>query len=65
MISFKIRFFIARIKYFFQESLPWYIAYLIPRKIALFCFVRVYSVLGSFSDDYSNAYNIWESGKGK
>ena len=61
MLNFRLRLFI----YKFKDRLFWYIAYLIPRKIALICFVRVYSTLGSFSEDYELAYDAWESGKGK
>lgn len=65
MISFQFRMLIARIKYFFSHHIPWFVAYLIPRKVALYCFVRVYSVLGSYAEDYDNAYRIFESGNGR
>lgn len=55
----------AKVKYFFKESLPWFIAWKIPRKVALFAFVRVYSTLDSFSSDYERAYHNWDSGRGR
>lgn len=52
-------------KYFITETLPWFIAWNIPRKVALFCFVRVYSAIGDLGEDYETAYKNWESGIGK
>lgn len=47
------------------ETLAWRIAWMLPLKVALFAFVRVYAVLGGCGDDYARAYNAWESGAGK
>lgn len=65
MISFQLRFRYQQIKYFFTHHIPWFIAWAIPRKIALYCFVRVYSVLGEFGTDYERAYTLFDSGKGQ
>lgn len=65
MIHFFFRMKICQLKYFFNETLPWYVAWKLPRKITLFCFVRVYSTLGECKPDYINAYDNWVSGIGK
>lgn len=65
MIFYYLRHPIVVIKYWWIEKLPWFVAMHLPRKVALFAFVRVYSVLDSFSNDYNNAYNLWEKGKNK
>jgi len=64
-IKFEIKYKYLQLKNFFKNSLPWFIAWIMPRKIALYCFVRVYSILGTCGDDYSNAYKLWEQGVGR
>lgn len=59
-LSFRIRYECYRIKYFFIHSIPWFIAMHIPKTIALYCFVRVYSIIDVTSEDYKNAYENWK-----
>ena len=47
------------------ERTQWKIAWLIPRKIALYVFVRVYAVTGDCGPDYDRVYKAWERGLGK
>jgi hypothetical protein len=47
------------------DRIAWRCAWLLPRRVALFAFVRVYAVLDSFTDDYDRAYRAFESGKGR
>lgn len=55
----------ARVRWFVRESLPWALAYLLPRKVALLAFVRVYSVLGECGEDFKPVYDLWAGGHGK
>lgn len=50
----------GRLRWHLRETLPWKIACLLPRKVALFAFVRVFGVLGYCSPDYEAAYKEWE-----
>jgi len=50
------------VKHFFRETLPWKIAYLLPRKIALLAFVRVSATQDAPTEFYSNAYKAFEAG---
>lgn len=59
MISFQIRYQIAQIKYFLTETVPWKIAWLLPPRIALFAFVRVFAIREDCPDAYSETYNMW------
>lgn len=43
-----------------RERLPWWIAFHLPRKVALFAFVRVYGVIGECGPDYARVYAAWE-----
>ena len=63
MTLFKIRLFIAETR----EAIRWKVAWLVPRKIALLCFVRVCSATGDSPDDitYDSAYRAYEAGAGK
>lgn len=40
--------------------MPWFIAWHLPRKVALFAFVRVYSVLGDCGPEYDLVCKMWE-----
>lgn len=52
--------------WFSTEKVPMTIAWWIPRKIALWVFIRVYSCDGqSPGRDYKRVYDAWESGQGK
>lgn len=65
MLPFAIRYRKAMIGYFFTEELPRKLAYLVPRKVALYCFIRVYCNLDSPGPEYKDAYNMWEAGMGR
>lgn len=54
-------------QWFKADGLPWWIAWKLPRKIALLAFVRVCSATCQAPDDitYESAYKAWESGIGK
>lgn len=43
----------------------WWLAWKLPRKVALYAFVRVYGVLGDCGPDYEYAYKAWEAGRGR
>lgn len=45
------------------ERLCWHLAWWLPRRIALFAFVRVYSAWGGCGPDYEPVYKSWELGK--
>ena len=47
------------------DRLAWWLAWHIPRRVALYAFVRVYAVLGTCGNDYSDAYQRWEVGEGQ
>lgn len=52
--------------WFSREGFPIFVAWRIPRYIALWVFIRVYSADGcSPGDDYSRVYKAWEAGAGK
>jgi hypothetical protein len=55
----------ARVRYFVHETLPWAVAGWLPRKIALFAFIRVYAGMGDCGPDYKRAYDAWEQGHGR
>lgn len=55
----------GRVRWWFRETLPRRCAYLIPRKVALFVFIRVYSVLDYCGADYVVASKLWEAGEGR
>jgi hypothetical protein len=42
------------------ERLAWWVAWQLPRRVALFAFVRVYAVLGECGPDYARVYDAWE-----
>lgn len=46
---------------FFSQTLPFWLAYRVPRKLALLVFVRVYAVLGELGPDYERVYKAWEA----
>ena len=49
-----------------MDSLRWKLAWMIPRKIALYVFVRVYSATSDIpGPDYERCYKGWELGAGK
>lgn len=59
-----LRYKIAQFKYFFSETLPWKIAWWLPSKIALYCFVRVFSIRGDCPPDYVVTYEMWATKHG-
>jgi hypothetical protein len=44
---------------FLLDRLQWKIAWLIPNKIALYVFVRVYAITGRCDSDYDLVYDTW------
>ena len=54
-------------RHFWRETLPWKLAWLVPRKIALFVFVRVYGATWKDcpGDEYGIVYKGWEQGNGR
>jgi hypothetical protein len=50
----------SRLRYFCTETLPWWVAFHLPRKVALFAFIRVYGVLGICGPEFEAAYAEWE-----
>lgn len=43
-----------------------FVAWSLPRRIALWTFIRVYAADGQGpGDEYSRVYKAWESGQGK
>jgi len=47
------------------NRIAWRCAWLLPRQVALFAFVRVYSTLGDIGPDYEPVYKAWERGEGR
>ena len=47
------------------ERCQWRLAWLLPRKVALFAFVRVYGCTGHCGPDYAPTYDAWERGAGR
>lgn len=47
------------------EKVAWWLAWRLPRKVALLAFVRVYAVLGECGPDYERAHKRWEAGEGR
>ena len=48
-----------------HEGLPMFIAWHIPRYIAYWTFIRVYSVIGEVGPDYDRVCKAWERGDGR
>jgi hypothetical protein len=46
--------------YYWHEWLPWKIAWALPPKIALYAFVRVFSIKEPAGPDYEFIYKMWE-----
>ncbi len=44
-----------------RDQLTWTFAMLLPRKVALYAFVRVYAVIGRCGPEYSEVYKAWEA----
>lgn len=49
----------ARLRWFWHETLPFTLASWLPRKLALFAFIRVYGVLGECTPDYIRVCGLW------
>lgn len=48
--------------YWVRESTPMWVAWMLPRKVALWAFIRVYAASGDGpGDEYKRAYDFWES----
>jgi len=51
---------------FTLENFQWMLAYLVPRRIALYVFIRVYSATTEAPDDrYIQICKAWERGDGR
>lgn len=50
-----------------EEKIPMTIAWALPRRIALWTFIRVMSATGQSPDDitYESAYKAWQAGAGR
>ena len=50
-----------------REDLPMRLAWMLPRKVALWAFIRVMAATGDNPADitYDSAYKAWEAGAGK
>ena len=47
--------------WFKNEGFPWWVAFHIPHRIALFTFIRVYAKDGQApGPEYTRVYNAWE-----
>lgn len=53
--------------WFTTEGFPMWLAWALPRKIALWCFIRVMAATGDSPDQitYESAYKAWEAGAGR
>jgi hypothetical protein len=60
-MKFHVRYRIYQIRHWLTETLPWKVAMLLPHKVALFAFVRVYAVTGELGPDYEPTYRAWEA----
>ena len=47
------------------EKIAWWLAWKLPRRVALYAFVRVYGVLGECGPDYEPVYTRFVRGEGK
>lgn len=49
-----------------KDKMLMWIAWKVPRPIALWCFIRVYACTGDApGEDYGRAYAAWEKGAGR
>jgi len=49
-----------------MEGFPMFIAWSLPRRVALWTFIRVYAADGGNpGPDYERVYKAWEAGAGK
>jgi len=55
----------VQIRYWWHERLPWWVAMRLPRKVALFAFIRVYAATGDCLPDYDPRCRLWEQGAGQ
>jgi hypothetical protein len=52
--------------WFSHEGFPQWVAWALPRRIALWAFIRVHAADGNApGQEYVRVYNAWEAGKGK
>lgn len=50
----------VRLHHWWHDVLPWWIAWKLPPRVALFAFVRVYGIIGDIGPDYRTIYRMWE-----
>lgn len=46
-------------RHFWREAVPLRIAWLLPKRVALLAFIRVYSVIGRVGPDFDVVCNEW------
>lgn len=64
--GFQCRYRVAQVRYWFKETLPRWIALRLPRKVALFAFVRVSAASGEGPyAEYALRHQEWEAGAGR
>ena len=53
--------------WFVHDGFPMWVAWALPRRIALWTFIRVMAATGDNPDNitYKSAYDAWEAGAGK
>lgn len=53
--------------WFSDQGFPMFVAWSLPRRIALWAFIRVMAATGQAPDDitYESAYKAWEAGAGR
>ena len=65
-LKFRLWWFRASILRWWTDTLPMKCAWLLPRRVALWAFIRVYACTGDGpGPDYSRAYDAWEKGAGR
>jgi hypothetical protein len=66
-LSYEVRYRRAALRrWLFDDGLPMKLAWLLPRRVALWAFIRVYACTGDCpGPDYSKCYKAWEAGAGK
>jgi hypothetical protein len=60
-ITFFIKYPIICIKHWWHEKLPFKIANLLPPKVALFTFIRVFAVRGDCHPIYDETCKLWDA----
>ena len=48
-----------------MDAVCWRLAFMVPRRIALLVFIRVYAWTGDVPDEYSASYDAWANKAGR